>query len=389
MNRKTIRRIVLSLAVVFVVAVFIFNSGRMADHREALRQTPPAPESPSPSIAVVQVSAATHQARVEGFGSAESRFDLSLNSRVSGQVETVHASFESGRLISSGTVLASLEDSHLQASLESARDNEARARVSFMEEQQELQQAQQEWSSSGLPGEPLSTLVLREPQLASAKTALDSARQAVAAAENDLAGSEIKAPFDAIVVSRGIAPGSYIQTGTEIGRLLSADKVEIAIPLSAGKWSVLPDEAELLSGDYPVELLQAETNTRWSGSVVRIEKHLSSSTRQRSLVVAVDRPFTQNPPLYPGTFLKARISGRAVANLWKLPASALSQRGDIWIVTADNLLKAHPAEILFSDQEHIYVQPPEGYPTAQVVIQPLSSYSEGMRVHPKGEITND
>lgn len=389
MNHKTIRTIVLLLAVVFFIAVIIYNGGRMAEQREAMQQTPPAQQPQGPTVAVIEVAAVTHQAYVEGVGSAEAKFDLALNSRVSGQVVTVDDAFESGRLVTSGTTLVTLEDSQLRASLASARETLANARVNYLQEQQELQQAEREWLSSGLTGEPTSPLLLREPQMAAAKAALDSAEQAVAAAEEDLASSQIKAPFDAIVVSREISPGSYIQAGNEIGQLLSAGIAEIAIPLSASDWSVLPCEAELQSGDYPIDLQQTETGERWTGFVSRIGKSLNSDTRQRSLIVAVERPLNQGTPLYPGTFLNARIPGQAVAGLWQLPSSALSQRGEIWAVTEENLLKAHVANIIFSDRKHIYVTPPEGNKKAMILVQPLISYREGTKVVPQKEQTYD
>ncbi|RCV88811.1 efflux RND transporter periplasmic adaptor subunit [Billgrantia montanilacus] len=389
MSRKAIRNMTLLLAAAFIVAVSIYNIERMADHSKSIQQIPQPQESQSPNVAVVEVAAATHQAYVEGVGSVEARFDLALNSRVSGQVKTVLDDFESGRLVTSGSLLATLEDSEFRASLESARETLANARVSYLEEQQELQQAQQEWTSSGLTGEPTSSLVLREPQLAAAEAALESARKAVAAAEENLDSTQVKAPFDAIVVSRDIAPGSYIQAGNEIGHLLSADMVEISIPLSASNWSILADEAEFLSGDYSVELRQTETGESWTGDVARVEKNLNVNTRQRSLIVKIEDPLSQETPLYPGTFLKARIPGRAVEGLWRLPASALSQRGEIWIVTEDNLLQAHDANTRFSDPEYIYVVPPDGYREAHVLVQPLSSYSEGMKVVPQRELTNE
>lgn len=383
MSRKTIRTIALFLAILFIVVVVMYNGKRMAEHRETMQQTPPAQGPQSPTVAVIEVKAATHQAYVRGVGSAEARFDLALNSRVSGQIITIDNAFESGRLVTSGTTLATLDESQLRAALESAREILASARVNYLQEQQELQQARQEWSSSGLKGEPISPLVLREPQLAAAKVALESAEKAVTAAEEDLSSTRIKAPFDAIVVSRDVAPGSYIQAGNEIGRLLNADVVEIAIPLSASDWSMLPGETELLSGDYPVSLQQTETAERWTGFLARVERSLKSDTRQRSLIVAVEQPLNQDIPLYPGTFLNAQIPGRAVAGLWKLPSSALSQRGEIWTVTEDNLLKAHVANIRFSDSEHIFVEPPEGSKKAKVLVQPLSSYSEGTKVFPQ------
>lgn len=389
MSRKKNRIIVLLLAAAFVITVITYNGVKMSEYRETMQLTPPAQDTKRPTVAVVEVTTATYQAYVKGIGGAHAKFDLVLNSRVSGQVIKVYDSFESGRLVTAGTILATLEDSEIRASLESARETLARAHVSYLEEQQELQQAQQEWISSGLTGEPISPLVLREPQLAAARAALHSAEQAVSAAEKNLASTQIKAPFDAIVVSREIAPGSYVQAGNEIGQLLSADIVEVAIPLSANDWMLLPDEAELISGDRLVNLQQVETGDYWTGIVSRIEKNLNTNTRQRSLIVTVDRPLSQGTPLYPGTFLNAEIPGKVVADLWKLPSSALSQRGEIWIVNDENLLKSHVAGIRFSDAEYIYVEPPNGSKKAQVLVQPLSSYSEGMKVVTQRELTDE
>ena len=390
MSRKNLRRIVFLLAVFSLAAAFIFNHVRMAANQAAMASTAPAQAVQVPTVAVLEVTAGTHQAHIEGVGSAETRFELTLSSRISGQVSAIDDHFETGRLISKGQVLATLEDSQWQAELAAARNTEASARVSYLEEQQEYQQAKQEWASSGLKGDPLSPLVLHEPQLAAAKSALESATQAVAAAQENLASTRIEAPFDALVISRAIAPGSYVQAGGEIGQLLSAEVVEISIPLSAADWSALPEESELVSGDYAVELLQMETGQRWSGTAIRTEKNLNSETRQRSLIVAVDNPLQQEPPLYPGTFLQATIPDRAVDGLWQLPASALSQRGEIWTVDENKLLVAHPAKIRFSDQQYIYLEPPENTGAAtQVVIQPLSNYSEGMKVQPVQEQLHD
>lgn len=390
MNLKNRRGIVLVLAFAFLAAVLVHNHFRMAENMRAVQRMPQPQPSQAPTVAVLHVSAATHQARIEGVGSAEARFALTLNSRINGQVTAIDSNFDSGRLVAKGTVLAILEDSQWQAELALALDAEARARVSCLEEQQEFQQAQQEWRSSGLKGDPMSPLVLREPQLAASLAALESAAQSVAAARENLASTRIKAPFDAIVVSRAAAPGSYVQAGGEIGQLLGADTVEITVPLPAADWSVLPEEAELESGEYAVELVQVETGQRWVGHVIRTEKSLNSETRQRALIVAVDNPLQLETPLYPGTFVKVVVPGKAVDNLWRLPASALSQRGEIWTVTGDGLLQAHPAKIRFSDQQHLYVEPPaHSNGQGQVLIQPLSIYSEGMKVNPRQEQSHD
>lgn len=390
MSRKTIRRLVLFIALLFLVGVFVFNHFRMAANENAMKAPPPAAPPQASMVAVVAATPGTHRALIRGVGSAEARFELALNARISGQVTNVSHLFDSGHRVAKGTVLATLEDSQWQQELAEALNTEAAARVSYLEEQQEYRQAKQEWESSGLEGAPLSPLVLREPQLESARTELDSALREVAAARKNLASTRIEAPFDAIVVSRSIAPGSYVSAGSEIGELMSADAVEISIPLSASDWSALPDPQELTSGNYQVSLLQVETGQQWTGVVSRSEQNLNSETRQRSLVVTVATPLDQEPPLYPGTFLQASIPGREVENIWQLPASALSQRGEIWTLNEDNRLVSHNAQVLFSDQQHIYVTPPvQSAGETLVVIQPLSNYLEGMAMKPVQEQSHD
>jgi hypothetical protein len=124
--------------------------------------------------------------------------------------------------------------------------------------------------------------------------------------------------------------------------------------------------------------------------VHRALQHLDSTSRQRTLLLAVDAPLDQSPPLLPGTFVEAELSGRTLDNLWQLPGSALSRRGEIWYVTDDNTLARFSTEPLFSHGAYIYVEvPAECAATAiRVVVHPLNSYLPGMIVQPVEENHN-
>ena len=263
--------------------------------------------------------------------------------------------------------------------------------MTLLEEERQALQAEAEWRASGLEGEPDSPLALRQPQLAAARTALDNAQAAVDSARYDLAQTRITLPFDALVISRDIAPGSYLQAGTQVATVYSSDRVEITLSLPARDWQNLPDGDRLLSGAWPVTLTGVENGQQWQGRVLRTEQHLDSTTRQRSLVVAVDQPLALEKPLLPGTFLKARLVGDQVDGLWQLPSSALSQRGEIWFVDTDEQLDHFATDPLFNDGEHIYVRAPKtlaGTPI-QVLSHPLNSYLKGMLVNPVEAAGND
>lgn len=337
-----------------------------------------------PDVSVVSVQARSYAARVTAYGVASPHFELTLTAQVAGQVEALSADFEPGKRLAKGDLLAQLEDCDYRAAVAAAQKDLGDARVSLIEEQREGLQAKAEWAASGLDGEPESELVLRQPQLAAAEAAAANAEAALASARKDLRQTRITAPFDALVVERKIALGSYLQAGTEVATLYSTDYMEIAVCLSTEDWAKLPETNKLHSGQWPVELSNAQNGQSWSGRILRAKQHLTDGTRQRPLLLAVDHPLDLDPPLLPGTFVKAHISGRNLDTLWKLPGSALSQKGEIWYVRADDTLDCFSASPQFSDSEAIYVSVPDSLAAGEqkVLVHPLSSYLQGMRVNP-------
>jgi RND family efflux transporter MFP subunit len=300
------------------------------------------------------------------------------------------ASFATGQIVKKGEVLAKLESISYQQALAQAKSNLAQAQLDLLEEQRTGEQARLEWQRSGLTGEPSSSLVLRKPQLAVQQAALENAQYSLKKAQQDLDKTVIRAPFDALIVEQNIQPGSYVQAGSSIAQLYSTDRVEIAIPLSAKQWASLPklsnkEISQQAANKWPVTLYSSASNTSWQGYVSRIEQHVDTTSRQRSLIVAVDHPFAQDVGLFPGTFVEAHIEGAVLDNTWELPASAISQAGDIWFITENNQLNKVAANKVFEKANAVYVTPIKNLGSAKIIKRPLSSYLVGMRVVPKVE----
>jgi membrane fusion protein (multidrug efflux system) len=367
-------------AVAVLVLVFMFTGQKIA--QQANKPLADVEESAQVAeVSVVTVTTAAYTPTIEAYGSAEAYYQLSLTSEVAGKVVKLSDQFDAGFSVKEGDVLVQLGDSAYQSALAEAKNNLASAEVDYLEAQREAEQAKIEWKSSGLTGEPASSLVLYEPQLKAAKAALDYAKRQVISAQHDLNQTKIKAPFDGLVVSRDIAKGSYISANGEVGSLYSIDRVEIELPLSQRTLSNLETASALDSGKQTAQVSSVESLDQWTGYVRRIEKHLDEETRQQSIVLAVDAPLEQTPALYPGTFVKAQIQGRSQEGVWKLPTSSLSQRGEVWYV-ADALLKKFSAEAVASETDAIYIRPPSELvdQKVQVLVQPLSSYVDGMKV---------
>lgn len=384
------------VAVVCLVGAVAYNASQMNAKKEKTAASAKNQAKPqknitiAPTAVVVEVHPGSYKTSIKGYGEAVPRYAITYSAEVSGRVEKLMPRFETGNMVKTGQTLALLENITYQQAVSEAKSALASAELDLLKEQRTGAQAQLEWKHSGLTGEPNSPLVLRAPQLAAQKAMVENAQFTLKKAQKNLAKTRINAPFDALVVSQDIQPGSYVQTGDSIAQLYSTDRVEIEIPLSAKQWQNLPSLsnntlAKLSAKKIPVLLSSADSDRSWKGYVVRVAQNVDTTSRQRSLIVAVDHPFNKSVELYPGTFVQAEIEGKELVNIWQLPASAISQQGEIWFVNDDGQLNKVVANKLFEKGDFVYVSAIKNRPSAQIIKRPLSSYIVGMRVVPNVE----
>lgn len=344
----------------------------------------------APSAGVIDVKTGSYHAVVKGYGEAAPRYSITYSAEVSGRVNKIMPRFETGKIVKQGQTLAVIESTSYQQAIASAKSDLASAKLDLLEEQRTGEQARLEWKRSGLKGEPNSPLVLRAPQLAAQQAIVENAEFILKKAQLDLEKTVINAPFDALIVEQSIQPGSYVQTGNSVAQLYSTDRVEIEIPLSAQQWQNLPlltNEAlaKESAKKWPVILYSSDGRRQWQGYVSRMEQNVDATSRQRSLIVAVDHPFDKEIGLFPGTFVRAEIQGKQLDNTWELPASAISQQGELWFVDEDNQLNKVTADKLFENAGSVYVAPITDMASAKIIKRPLSSYIVGMLVVPNIE----
>jgi RND family efflux transporter MFP subunit len=366
------------IAIVILIAAVMFIQQQIQSH--ASRPIPQKQENTTyPTVTVEYVNTGTYSATITGYGELTPHFSLSLAAEVSGQIININEQLEVGNVISKGEWLAKIDPTNYLATVKEAEQAVSEAKLALLEEERQVLQAQLEWKSSGIEGQPDSELVLREPQLQAAKSTLAHAEATLAYAKKELERTTIKAPFNAVITERQISLGSYVQTGSDIVSIYSIDRLEAVVPLSGKDWRLI-DENTL--SDANVSLKNIDTQQNWLGRVLRSQRHVDSDTRQRSIIVAIDEP--QNNQAYSGMFVSMTLSGKPTESLWKLPTTALSQRGEIWYVNSDNELHNFSTSPLFNEAEFIYVSPPDELIASEtaIVVQPLNSYVKGMKVSP-------
>ena len=302
------------------------------------------PESqiPQPKLPAVEVQiaeATRHTYRIQSQGTALPRTSIRLVSEVSGKVVSVAESFDVGQIFAKGDVLLKIDARDYELALAQARSQVAQAQLRLQMEVKEADVVRREWQLLN-QGEPTG-LQAREPQLASARAALEAALAAEEAAKRNLDRCEIRAPFDGMVARAGVRPGQFAALATPLGELFATDVAEVRLPLIASDLSFIDlprPGAKVALGQAPKVTLSAragERRTEWLGHIMRSEETVDPMNRMVYVVAQVVDPYglakRDGAPLRSGTFVRASIEGRTQENVIVLPRQALRGKDRVWI----------------------------------------------------------
>ena len=207
-------------------------------------------------------------------------------------------------------------------------------------------------------------LVLRQPQLASARATLESARADRDQADLDLARTRVTAPFDGMVLSRNVDLGTRVTTSTALLTLINVDTfwVEVSVPVADLARIAIPTE----DGDTgaQVELQQTgwDAAQKRHGRVLRLIPELDSASRTARLLIEVDDPLALRdenaglPPIMVNDYLRVRIAGESIPDVVTLPRKLLRDGDTVWVMSADNTLEIRPVEVIHKAGEHVLIK---------------------------------
>jgi len=297
------------------------------------------PQPKLPAVEVQVAEATRHTYRIQSQGTALPRTSIRLVSEVSGKVVSVAKSFDVGQIFAKGDVLLKIDSRDYELALAQARSQVAQAQLQLQMEVKEADVVRREWQLLN-QGEPTG-LQAREPQLASARAALEAALAAEDAAKRNLDRCEIRAPFDGMVARASVRPGQFTALATPLGELFATDVAEVRLPLISSDLSFinLPKPGSKVALTQPPKVTLSaqagERRTEWLGHIVRSEETVDPMNRMVYVVAQVVDPYglakRDGAPLRSGTFVRASIEGRTQENVIVLPRHALREKDRVWI----------------------------------------------------------
>lgn len=389
--RRLLRKALLPLVVLVIgvlAARWIMDSAPQAGRR-------PPPERQARLVEVATVQPASRPVIVQAFGEVRPAREVVLRAQTAGRVVAIHPDLVPGGRLEQDAVAVEIERRDYELQLQQARGELARAQAELALERGQQAVARREFELLGQQAsEEERRLMLREPQLRTAEGSVAAAQAAVAAAELALERTRLRAPFDALVVARGVAPGSTVGTSTDVATLVGTERwwVEVAVPVAALRWIELP------TGKSPGSRVRLYDDAAWGkgryreGQVVRRQGALEEQGRMARLLVEVDDPLaleasgTDRPELLIGAFLRAEIHGRALDNAIALDPAWLRDGDRAWVMNAQDRLEFRPLEVAYRGAGQVLVT--GGLEAgARVVTSAIASAVEGMPLRLRGEPT--
>jgi RND family efflux transporter MFP subunit len=370
------------IVVVFILGAFLFLAATLMATAPVLE--PSSIEKLATTVRVVKIQPKSVQLKVNSQGSVMPSTESQLIPEVSGRVSWMSPNLVAGGYFDAQETLIRVDDTDYKTKLDRAQANLTRA---------EAEQQHNEFEYRRMESLVKRNLVSRS-QLENAfrafrvaQASLQEATANFSQAEQDLARTQIKAPFAGLVRTEKVDIGQFVSRGAPIATIYAGNQVEVRLPIADRQLAFLNIPVNV-RGEIPQELQPEVTLTaqyagqslEWKGSIVRSEAEIDVSSRMVQLVARVES--SSNPvPLTIGLFVTAEIQGLAAKNIVVLPREALRNNNQVLVVDEDNRLRFRKISLLRVYRDDLLVK--EGLDAGErVCISPIQTAIEGMVVNP-------
>jgi RND family efflux transporter MFP subunit len=322
-------------------------------------------------------------------GEVRPRREIVVAPQIAGRIAYVSPDFIDGGFIRKGQTLVRLEGADYELAVVRARSGVASAEQRLATEQAQSEVAIQDLENLGITDS--SPLARREPQMAEAQAALESAKAQLADAQLALRRTAVVAPFDGRVREETVEVGQFASPGQSLGRIFATDVVEVVLPISDEQLGQLGlplafAESEGVAGP-PVKFsgTVAGQPRVWNGRVTRTSAAVNSQTRLINVIAELKDPYgtgsDNGAPMAPGLFVQAEVKGTQIDNLLVAPRSAVRSGNDIFIGDPEtSQLRIYQVDLVHSDPNGAWFRSDDVKVGDLALTSPIRGSNDGMTV---------
>lgn len=391
---RPIIRIVLSLVILGVgigAASYLKNSAPRTKKRPPVKL--------SPIVLIQTVKPSSYQIIVTAMGTVIPAREVVLKSRVSGEIVEIHPEFTEGGFLKKDMRIIQIDPQDYELALARKRSTVTDAEYALKLELGHQAVAKREWELLNQGKAALDMekeLALRQPHLDKVRADLSAAEAELKVAMLDLERTHITLPFNAMVRSKSVDRGSQVTPQEPLAELVGTDayRVQASLTVDRLEWIDVPVQ----TGDHgsKAQIIYGRGN-ECSGKVIRLLGDLAAEGRMARILVEVADPLGLNSsnqnrtPLLIGEYVRVKILGRKLDNVFQIPRTALKDNSSIWIVGENQTLEIRKVRAVWRDADVVLLK--DGLkPGERLIVSDLPAPVEGMtvRVEPlKSEMKSD
>ncbi|MCC5960660.1 MAG: HlyD family efflux transporter periplasmic adaptor subunit [Rhodobacteraceae bacterium] len=372
------------------------------------------------TVRAVTVTPAEISPILSAFGEVRTQRALELRAPVGGRVIEVAQGFEDGAEVAQGQLLFRIDPADATSALALAQSDLTRAGAELRDAERALELAAEDVDAAqaqfdlreralmrrqGLAERGVSTeAALEEAELAlssarqavvgrrqaqaqadarvdQARTALERQQISVEEAQRRLDDTRVYASFTGTLTDVNIVEGRIVNTSEQLARIIDPAALEVSVRLSTAQYLRLLDDGGALrdtGADIVLEVAGFEITS--PGRVLRASATVEQGQSGRRLFVELNAP----RGFRPGDFVTVRLQEPALQNVAVVPATAVTARGDVLVISDDNRLRAAPVSVLRRQGDDVIINA-EGLAGFEIVREVTPNLGSGIQVRPLRE----
>jgi RND family efflux transporter MFP subunit len=305
-------------------------------------------KAPQMTVATKILAPQRYQVMVESFGTVKPRTQSILFGQVAGQITQVSGQFRDGGFFEKGDVLVQLDDRDYRSEVKVSQANLLSANQVLLEEQARVQQAEADWQRLG-NGKVAGVLVLRQPQLESAKAKVLSAQAQLDKAKLSLERTQIVAPYAGRILKKQVDIGQVVTSNSQLATIFAVDYVEIRLPINNKDLSLinLPEVYRDIGEQGNKDDVKISSDLighqSWNGKIIRTESAIDEQSQQLYVVAQINRPYdattSLGSPIKIGQYVTAQITGKELSNVLVIPSNVIYQGSYVYTVENGLLIR--------------------------------------------------
>ncbi|MEN8255003.1 MAG: efflux RND transporter periplasmic adaptor subunit [Verrucomicrobiota bacterium] len=341
------------------------------------------PQRTAYTAEAMPVKAGRESVKLRATGTVVPALKIALRSRVGGEIVEVAPEFIDGGSFKQGEVILKIDPVDFKLALEQKKAALAESEYQLKLEEGQRDIAAHEWGileTGDDHSEADRELALRVPHMKYRTAKLEAAKAELEKAKLDLARTEIRAPFNTVVVERKTDLGTQATVQDALALLAGSDEfhVRASIPVDRLQWIDCDPE-----NGSEVTVIRSTGEDR-KGRVVRLESALEEKGRTARVLIAVKNPLEGAQPLLLNEYVRIEIKGAPVEQAFRIPRSALRDDRFVWLATKENTLEIREVEVAWRDATEALIS--GGINNGErLILTSLSTPINGMKLRIAGD----